>query len=90
MVIRRNSHLLPVVLVFSLVISAAVSCSNSNTPGEKNFRITVRNGKPAGGVQTLEVKQGDTVVIRYGTDVMANFHIHGYDIETEVDAGRQA
>ncbi len=88
MVKQRNFRYLTFLFAILMMTGAAVSCSSSE-PEEQNFRITVRDGEPSGGVQTFEAKQGDTVLIRYGTNVTGNFHIHGYDIETEVVAGRE-
>lgn len=87
MVKQRNLRSLAFLFAI-FMMAAAVSCSSSE-PEDKNFRITVRDGEPSGGVQTLEVKEGDTVILRYETNETANFHLHGYDIETEVEAGRQ-
>ena len=88
MVKSKNLRSVSFMFVFLMIAGAAASCTSSD-PQERSFRVVVRNGEPVDGVQTLEVKQGDTVLIRYGTDELANFHVHGYDVETEVLAGRE-
>ena len=44
--------------------------------------ITVRNGKPVGGVQDLSFNKGDQVQFEVRLDQPAEeVHVHGYDIE---------
>lgn len=44
--------------------------------------ITVRDGKPVGGVQDLSFKKGDQVQFEVRLDQPAEeVHVHGYDIE---------
>ncbi|MDX6691856.1 MAG: hypothetical protein QOG15_3313 [Solirubrobacteraceae bacterium] len=52
--------------------------------------ITVRNGKPVGGVQRLEFNKGDTVKFTVKSDVADEIHVHGYDLKKNVPAGGQA
>jgi hypothetical protein len=49
--------------------------------------ITVRGGKPAGGVQRLEYEQGERVRFVVRSDVSDEVHVHGYDIARDVEAG---
>jgi hypothetical protein len=52
--------------------------------------ITVRGGKPVGGVQRLEYKKGDRVRFVVHSDVADEVHTHGYDIKRDVEAGGRA
>lgn len=52
--------------------------------------ITVRDGKPIGGVQRLEFKKGETVRFVVTSDVADEVHIHGYDRKKDVPAGGRA
>jgi hypothetical protein len=49
--------------------------------------ITVRNGKPAGGIKKLEYAKGDQVRFRVSSDVADEIHVHGYDFHKKVPAG---
>jgi hypothetical protein len=49
--------------------------------------ITVRNGKPVGGVKRLEYKKGDRVRFEVRSDVSDEIHVHGYDLMKDVKAG---
>jgi hypothetical protein len=52
--------------------------------------ITVRDGKPVGGVERLEYQKGDRVRFVVSSDVSDEVHLHGYDIARDVEAGGQA
>jgi hypothetical protein len=52
--------------------------------------ITVRDGKPVGGVQRLSFKKGQTVRFAVKSDVADEIHVHGYDLSKDVPAGGRA
>jgi hypothetical protein len=52
------------------------------------FRITLHDGKPAGGQQRLVVKKGDAVRLTVTSDSPDEVHVHGPDIEKEVGPGK--
>ena len=49
--------------------------------------ITIKDGKPVGGVQEIEVDKGDTIRFRVKSDADHEIHMHGYDIAKDVEAG---
>jgi plastocyanin len=51
--------------------------------------ITIKDGKPVGGVQEIEVDKGDTIQFKVKSDADHEIHMHGYDIAKEVAAGGQ-
>ena len=53
-------------------------------------RIVVEGGKPHGGVQKLDYKQGDRIQFVVASDVADEIHVHGYDIKKDVPAGGTA
>ena len=50
-------------------------------------QITVRDGKPVGGVKELSYNTGDRVTFVVTSDVADEVHVHGYDIAKDVPAG---
>jgi hypothetical protein len=66
---------------------AAPAATTAATPKPTVKTVVVRNAKPAGGVQSITVKQGDTLRFAVQSDVADGIHVHGYDIEKEVEAG---
>jgi FtsP/CotA-like multicopper oxidase with cupredoxin domain len=50
--------------------------------------VVVRDGKPVGGVQKIEVKNGDRVRLQVSSpDTSDEIHIHGYDLMKDLKAG---
>ncbi|HWI21855.1 MAG TPA: hypothetical protein VNT22_04475 [Baekduia sp.] len=49
--------------------------------------ITIKNAKPVGGIQKLEVTRGDRVAIKVSSDTADEIHVHGYDLAKDVAAG---
>ncbi|MCX8251972.1 MAG: hypothetical protein OTJ98_08995 [Dehalococcoidia bacterium] len=73
-------------LAIAFTVLILVACS-SDGPTDRNFSIEFANGEPVGGVERFTANQGDTINIDLSTDESATFHIHGYDLEFEVEAG---
>lgn len=50
--------------------------------------IVVRGGEPVGGVEELSFDAGEQVRFAVRSDAPDELHIHGYDVERELPAGR--
>jgi hypothetical protein len=50
-------------------------------------QITIRGGKPVGGVKKLDYKKGDQVKFIVTSDAADEVHVHGYDLMKDVPAG---
>jgi plastocyanin len=59
-------------------------------PKPEVTRIAIRGGEVAGGPAEINAKNGDTVVIVVSADAPDDIHLHGYDIEKEVEPGKPA
>jgi hypothetical protein len=57
-------------------------------PGPALPTIVVRDGKPVGGVEELEFESGQEVRFAVRSDTPDELHVHGYDVERELPAGR--
>ena len=53
-------------------------------------RIRIQGGQVAGGVKDITVTKGDRVRIVVSSDAHDDIHLHGYDIEKEVEPGTPA
>lgn len=53
-------------------------------PQAKQFTISLVNGAAVGAPDTIRVKQGDDVELRWSSDKPMDLHLHGYDIEVKV------
>ena len=49
--------------------------------------ITIKDGKPVGGEQEIEVDKGDTIQFKVKSDADHEIHMHGYDVAKDVEAG---
>jgi hypothetical protein len=59
-------------------------------PEVATLRVTVRNARPAGGIQDLTVRKGERVRVRVTSDVSDHVHVHGYDLMRDVAPGAPA
>jgi hypothetical protein len=50
-------------------------------------QITIRGGKPVGGIKKLDYKKGDQVKFIVTSDAADEVHVHGYDLMKDVPAG---
>ena len=53
----------------------------------QRFDLRIENGRLAGNLKTIRVQLNDAVEINWSADRRTVLHLHGYDIETIVDAG---
>lgn len=61
--------------------------SGGATTGAALHTITVRHGRPVGGVADITVHSGDPVKLRVRSDVADEIHVHGYNLMKDVPAG---
>jgi hypothetical protein len=71
-------------LLCSLVFAATITAANA---ADLTFDLRVENGRVAGDMRVVRVKQGDVVTLRWSADRPAILHLHGYDIEKRVEPG---
>jgi len=51
---------------------------------EKVFDISLSDGKVTASEETLHVRQGDQVMLRWKTDRPVTVHLHGYELEAKL------
>lgn len=73
----------------STVQTTTTGGSTTTTEKAEVPTITIKDGKPVGGVQEIEVDKGDTIRFRVKSDADHEIHMHGYDIAKDVEAGGQ-
>src|SRR4051794_37009270 len=77
------------------------SSTTANTPAQSGGglsgskkppipQVTVKGGKPVGGIKTVTVNKGDQVRFVVSSDVSDEIHVHGYDFHKDVKAGGKA
>jgi hypothetical protein len=71
--------------------AATTTAPTTTAPtGPRRIRVTVAGGRVAGGVQTVEVGQGERIVLVVRADVSDHVHVHGYDRFADVAPGAPA
>jgi hypothetical protein len=70
--------------------TATARTSPTKAASGVDIAITVKNGKPVGGIAKATVKQGQKVALVVHSDVADEVHLHGYDLHRDVDAGGTA
>ena len=81
-----------VVLVVVLVLGGLFFLLRPDTPEggpqDRTFDVSIKDGEMS--PEEISVNQGDTVALRVSTDEPTELHVHGYDVEQEVEPGREA
>jgi hypothetical protein len=76
--------------------AATTATTGDEKPAKSNGRaaapptIVVRDGEPVGGVRELEFEAGERIRFRVRSDLADELHVHGYDVNEEIPAGRSA
>jgi hypothetical protein len=81
-----------VVLVVVLVLGGLFFLLRPDTqeggPRDRSFEVSIEDGEMS--PEEISVHRGDTVTLRVGTDEPTELHVHGYDVEQEVEPGEGA
>jgi len=91
---KRAKSLFPVsfarhLLAFFLTLASSlvVTCARADV---LTFDLRIERGRVPANVRLVRIKQGDVVKLRWSSDRPITLHLHGYDIETNVELGKVA
>jgi plastocyanin len=56
-------------------------------PQNRDFEVSIKDGEMR--PEEISVNQGDTVTLRVTADEPTELHVHGYDVEQELEPGRE-
>src|SRR5262249_2858471 len=76
---RLRASMLALSLSSALTVAAAAA--------EVTYALTVANGRVPDNMRLIRVKQNDVVKLEWRTDKPLTVHLHGYDIEQELQPG---
>ena len=88
-VVKPGSSDTTVTTTSTAVVTTTPTTPNTPTP-EPIIVITVKDGKPVGGIKEIEVKKGDHVRFEVVCDSKQEIHVHGYDISEDAAPGSPA
>jgi FtsP/CotA-like multicopper oxidase with cupredoxin domain len=69
---------------FLVAFAAAPLAGVAAEPENKAFELAIARGRVDAAQETVRVKKGDKVELRWTSDRRIGLHLHGYDIETTV------
>src|ERR1700730_8034737 len=70
--------------MLALSLSSALTVAGA---AEVTYTLTVANGRVPDNMRLIRVKQNDVVKLEWRTDKPLTVHLHGYDIEQELQPG---
>jgi plastocyanin len=79
--------LLAAVVVVAVAGFIVLKPSDNAKQSSSVAHVTVKGGKPVGGIKKITVKKGDTVRFVVTSDVGDEIHVHTYDFHKEVTPG---
>jgi hypothetical protein len=65
-----------------------LSPAAAQAEGPRRFDLTIENDRLGGDLKVIRVRRGDAVEINWSADRRTVLHLHGYDIETTIEAGK--
>jgi FtsP/CotA-like multicopper oxidase with cupredoxin domain len=69
---------------FLVALAAATLTCVAAEPASKAFELAIAKGRVDAAQETVRVKKGDKVELRWTSDRRIALHLHGYDIEATV------
>lgn len=94
LVLRPDDDPEPKAVTTTVTTSAAgtttTTATTTTAPAPTVTRIRLKDGKPVGGEQAIEVRKGDRVRLVVTSDAAGEIHVHGYDLEREAAPGSPA
>ncbi len=73
----------------ALILALSLSCAltAAANAAEVTYALTIANGRVPDNMRLIRVKQNDVVKLEWRTDKPLTVHLHGYDIEQELQPG---
>ena len=68
--------------------AVALGLQTARGEGPRRFDLRIENGRLASNLKAIRVRRNDVVEINWSADRRTVLHLHGYDIETTVDADK--
>lgn len=86
---RRIAGLLAVAALIAAIVVFVIlqGGSDSGGPSDRSFSFKFAHGQAVGGSQDISATQGDHLTVTLHSDVPAELHVHGYELEKDIDAG---
>jgi len=73
-------------LLLLVLLASALALAACGGAGPQELEVAVEIGEEKMNPETVRVKQGDTVTLKINAEEPGEFHLHGYDLELDVEA----
>jgi len=84
---RRLLVLIAAIGLMAALLGSRTAVRQAQGQSPQRFDLRIENGRLAGSLKTIRVQLNDAVEINWSADRRTVLHLHGYNIETIVDAG---
>ncbi len=85
---KNHSRLAAGLLTIAVTVLVLLAGCAGGEPQDVEVAVTIRDDRMS--PDTIQVKHGDTVTLKVDSDIAGAIHLHGYDIEREVQPGEVA
>jgi len=77
------------IVAIATIIASGTTCLSQNIGDEpRRFELRIENARVADNAGTIQVRRDEAVELTWSADRRSIVHLHGYDIEVTVDAGK--
>ena len=73
-----------------ILIASVLACSKGDMPQDLEISLDIQNRTLDIDPSVVKVEEGDSVTLLINTDEPGSIHLHGYDIEVNIDTGNIA
>ena len=86
---KNNVVIALVAAVLLIGLFVVLRSANSEAPAAvREFNLQIQNGKLTDDIDALAAYEGQTLICNVTSDSDDEFHIHGYDVKAELEAGK--
>lgn len=75
-----------VAVIFGVLVGSPIAKGQSSADSIRRFDLRIENNRLVGNLQTIRVRRDEAVAINWTVDRRMVLHLHGYGLETRVNA----
>src|SRR5437773_12112955 len=83
-----RSGVATMVAVATFIVSANICMAQNIGDEPRRFELRIENGRIGDNAKTIDVRRDEAVELTWSADRSSVVHLHGYDIEVTVNAGK--
>ena len=83
--LEEAGHVMVKVIIKAVGATPSAKSEHDHGPSAIQVHVVIEDGKVADNQGVIKMVQGDNVTLHFSSDETHILHVHGYDIEVEVD-----